>query len=81
MIGARPDEPIRYPVSEVAARHDASVGEDRRGVLETRVLLRDDEEIRVARGDLRQAGPLRAVALAGTAEHGDEPALRQRPQE
>jgi len=28
MIGARPDEPIRYPVSEVAARHDASVGEE-----------------------------------------------------
>lgn len=25
MVGARPDEPIRYPVSEVAARHDASV--------------------------------------------------------
>src|SRR5690242_7411482 len=25
MIGARPDEPIRYPVSEVAARYGASV--------------------------------------------------------
>lgn len=25
MIGARPDEPLHYPVSEVAARHDASV--------------------------------------------------------
>ena len=25
MIGARPDDPIRYPVSPVAARHGASV--------------------------------------------------------
>jgi hypothetical protein len=25
MIGARPDEPILYPVSEVAAKHGASV--------------------------------------------------------
>jgi uncharacterized cupin superfamily protein len=25
MIGARPDEPIRYPVSELAAKHGASV--------------------------------------------------------
>jgi uncharacterized cupin superfamily protein len=25
MIGARPDEPLHYPVSEVAARYDASV--------------------------------------------------------
>ena len=25
MIGARPDEPIRFPVSAVAAKHDASV--------------------------------------------------------
>jgi uncharacterized cupin superfamily protein len=28
MIGARPDEPIRYPVSEVAAKYGASVGEE-----------------------------------------------------
>jgi uncharacterized cupin superfamily protein len=26
MIGARPDDPIRYPVSQVAAKHGASVG-------------------------------------------------------
>lgn len=25
MLGARPDEPIRYPVSEVAAKYGASV--------------------------------------------------------
>lgn len=25
MVGARPDEPIRYPVSDLAARYDASV--------------------------------------------------------
>jgi uncharacterized cupin superfamily protein len=28
MVGARPDEPIRYPVSDVAARYDASVGQE-----------------------------------------------------
>ncbi len=28
MIGARPDEPIRYPVSEVAARHGASAAKE-----------------------------------------------------
>src|SRR4249919_633965 len=28
MIGARPDEPIRYPVSEVAAKHAASVAKE-----------------------------------------------------
>ena len=26
MIGARPDDPIRYPVSQVAAKYGASVG-------------------------------------------------------
>jgi hypothetical protein len=26
MIGARPDDPIRYPVSPVAAKYGASVG-------------------------------------------------------
>jgi hypothetical protein len=28
MIGARPDEPIRYPVSEVAAKYGASVAKE-----------------------------------------------------
>ena len=28
MLGARPDEPIRYPVSEVAAKYGASVAKD-----------------------------------------------------
>jgi uncharacterized cupin superfamily protein len=28
MIGSRPDEPIRFPVSEVAAKHGASVGKE-----------------------------------------------------
>jgi uncharacterized cupin superfamily protein len=28
MIGARPDEPLHYPVSEVAAKHGASVATD-----------------------------------------------------
>lgn len=28
MIGARPDEPLRYPVSSVAARHGASVAQE-----------------------------------------------------
>jgi uncharacterized cupin superfamily protein len=28
MIGARPDEPLHYPVSEVAAKYGASVAED-----------------------------------------------------
>lgn len=28
MIGARPDDPIRYPVSQVAAKHGASVGKE-----------------------------------------------------
>jgi len=28
MIGARPDEPLHYPASEVAAKHDASVAND-----------------------------------------------------
>jgi uncharacterized cupin superfamily protein len=28
MIGARPDEPLHYPVSEVAEKHGASVGQE-----------------------------------------------------
>jgi hypothetical protein len=28
MIGARPDEPIRYPVSKVAAKYAASVAKE-----------------------------------------------------
>ena len=28
MIGSRPDEPIHYPVSEIAAKHGASVAEE-----------------------------------------------------
>ena len=28
MLGKRPDEPIHYPVSEVAAKHGASVAKD-----------------------------------------------------
>ena len=28
MIGARPDEPIRYPVSEVAAKYGASAAKE-----------------------------------------------------
>jgi hypothetical protein len=28
MIGGRPDEPIHYPVSEIAAKYGASVAKD-----------------------------------------------------
>src|SRR2546429_34876 len=41
-------------------------------LLEARVLLRDHEEVGVLRGNRRECGPLGAVALAGTAENGDE---------
>src|SRR5438094_408541 len=52
--------------------------EDLRRLLEARVLLRDHEEVRVLRGHLRERGPLRAVALAGTTEDHDELPLRER---
>jgi hypothetical protein len=28
MVGSRPDEPIRFPMSEAAAKHGASVGKE-----------------------------------------------------
>src|SRR5256885_1298500 len=50
-------------------------------LLEAWVLLRDHEEVRVFRSDLREHRPLRAVALAGAAEDRDELSFRERAEE
>src|SRR5581483_8793047 len=62
-------------------RAGLDLGEDRPRVLEARVLLGDHEEIRVPRRDLREARPLRTVALSGAPEDRDEATLRERAQQ
>ena len=55
--------------------------QDRLGILETRVFIREDREIRVPRGDLALHRALRLIALSRAPEDYRESTLRRAPKQ